>query len=1042
MPKKGRRSSKANASSNSSPNTNNEETKNKRKRIEEKENHEKDDGVPSKKVKKVTLKFSGQEQSFTPKNDEEEENLTHNKKDTVNNEQINNNIIANKKTVSIIDLLDIIHKLYKEDQQGIFYYPVNEAEVPGYSSIIVRPMDLSTLKARLCQLKYKTVGQFKNHMKLIFENAMVFNPPESIFYQEAQRLNELANDVLSQYKDDAKIVFPEELNEPEPNAMQSSLRKSFLYIIEEFQKIDAQAIFHLPVPVDIPNYYLMIEQPLDFQTLKKKIKSGCIKNWNDFKSNLLLIFTNATKYNEPATIFHKVAKQMIKKVDPMIKSVKETGKISEKEATTPAVPTETPKKKKSVPQVETPSKTATSKEAATPSVKEEDVAEKLKSPTKKKSSSTKKWSQRPPPANELELPKFDKETTKQLQLAFLNKLKEADIYSIFLNPVEVPGYTDTIENPMDFSTIQKKIESDEYGGEWKPFEDDVELVFSNAKKFNLSSSVYFKESNRLLRMFRKWKKGLYHITIEQKPLDNSKVLEYFEKVAYYKKREIDPAILDEIAGKAEEPIPEPVKEHVPPATSQPRHIPAKGGTRLMSDIIAELIDELIAQDKNKFFLTPPEKTSDSISEETPLDLIRMRGKKYKKLSVFEEDFKLLCDHAVSINDSRSEIAKEAQRLLKFGEKKIGEIRKRLVKPQDLEKGKPSDSLSKASRRARAENRDNRQLSDKVHKLNREQAKRYEECVKATNNLYRMQKRDLVQNKKDYCPLIEIATVPNELLNPVPCDPGDFPLYEFVSRTTVPMGFASMTFPPATPTTAPIMSQLFQGVTGATAAPAPSLFTIAQTLETPEMKKVQQSIAKCSIPQVLPFAYAQQPRVLSYKPVRIMQRIPMVVKSYTEFVPKISQDEFEFIQNANIDECLRSPKLFQSLMYRDYTTKKEQQKQKDQVDELSLQKLFDSRRKADVDVPLLELLKGTTASTDKTATESKKAASNKVTESEVAIEMSETERELIKDLTSLDHVPQEDLSESQLQEMYDDIVKIMAEQGIDNVLGKEELDNKL
>jgi bromodomain-containing protein 7/9 len=185
MPKKGRRSSKANASSNSSPNTNNEgiyhfkntlsrltaehantsaivsETKNKRKRIEEKENHEKDNGVPSRKVKKVTLKFSGQEQSFTPKNDEEEENLTQNKKDTVNNEQINNNIIANKKTVSIIDLLDIIHKLYKEDQQGIFYYPVNEAEAPGYSSIILHPMDLSTLKARLCQLKYKTVGQFK-----------------------------------------------------------------------------------------------------------------------------------------------------------------------------------------------------------------------------------------------------------------------------------------------------------------------------------------------------------------------------------------------------------------------------------------------------------------------------------------------------------------------------------------------------------------------------------------------------------------------------------------------------------------------------------------------------------------------------------------------------------------------------------------------------------------------------------------------------------------------------------------------------------------
>lgn len=65
------------------------------------------------------------------------------------------------------------------------------------------------------------------------------------------------------------------------------------------------------------------------------------------------------------------------------------------------------------------------------------------------------------------------------------KVKEADLFHKPVDPVElsIPDYPEVITNPMDFSTIKKKLNQSLYTN-MKQFKDDIELTFNNCYKYN------------------------------------------------------------------------------------------------------------------------------------------------------------------------------------------------------------------------------------------------------------------------------------------------------------------------------------------------------------------------------------------------------------------------------------------------------------------------------------------------------------------------------------------------------------------------------
>ncbi|XP_013882171.1 bromodomain-containing protein 1 isoform X2 [Austrofundulus limnaeus] len=81
----------------------------------------------------------------------------------------------------------------------------------------------------------------------------------------------------------------------------------------------------------------------------------------------------------------------------------------------------------------------------------------------------------------------------------LSQLQAKDQYSIFAQPVsikEVPDYMEHIKEPMDFSTMRKRIDAHDYRS-LDEFEADFNLIITNCMKYNAKDTFFYKAGQRM-----------------------------------------------------------------------------------------------------------------------------------------------------------------------------------------------------------------------------------------------------------------------------------------------------------------------------------------------------------------------------------------------------------------------------------------------------------------------------------------------------------------------------------------------------------------
>ena len=85
---------------------------------------------------------------------------------------------------------DIWDYISRDKHAWVFSEPVNAERlgIPDYHSIILEPMDLSTVKAKLKSGEIVSPEEFERNMKLIFQNAMCYHPPGHDVHTMAQHL--------------------------------------------------------------------------------------------------------------------------------------------------------------------------------------------------------------------------------------------------------------------------------------------------------------------------------------------------------------------------------------------------------------------------------------------------------------------------------------------------------------------------------------------------------------------------------------------------------------------------------------------------------------------------------------------------------------------------------------------------------------------------------------------------------------------------------------------------------------------------------------
>ncbi|KAH8412958.1 hypothetical protein KR009_007133 [Drosophila setifemur] len=82
----------------------------------------------------------------------------------------------------------LLRFLEKRDPHQFFAWPVTDDMAPGYSSIISKPMDFSTMRQKMDDHEYASLTEFSDDFKLMCENAIKYNHVDTVYNKAAKRL--------------------------------------------------------------------------------------------------------------------------------------------------------------------------------------------------------------------------------------------------------------------------------------------------------------------------------------------------------------------------------------------------------------------------------------------------------------------------------------------------------------------------------------------------------------------------------------------------------------------------------------------------------------------------------------------------------------------------------------------------------------------------------------------------------------------------------------------------------------------------------------
>jgi bromodomain-containing factor 1 len=98
------------------------------------------------------------------------------------------------------EVLDELHKPVHRPVADPFLKPVDPValNIPHYHKVVKKPMDLSTIKAKLKNGDYENSKEFEADIRLMFNNCYRFNPVTDPVHQMGKRLHEIFNNMWAQ----------------------------------------------------------------------------------------------------------------------------------------------------------------------------------------------------------------------------------------------------------------------------------------------------------------------------------------------------------------------------------------------------------------------------------------------------------------------------------------------------------------------------------------------------------------------------------------------------------------------------------------------------------------------------------------------------------------------------------------------------------------------------------------------------------------------------------------------------------------------------
>uniref|UniRef100_A0A8B9TNA5 Transcription initiation factor TFIID subunit n=1 Tax=Anas platyrhynchos TaxID=8839 RepID=A0A8B9TNA5_ANAPL len=193
-----------------------------------------------------------------------------------------------------------------------FHTPVNPKVVKDYYKIITRPMDLQTLRENVRKRQYPSREEFREHLELIVKNSATYNGPKHSLTQISQSMLDLCDEKLKEKED--KLARLEKAINP---LLDDDDQVAFSFILDNIVTQKMMAVpdswpFHHPVNKKfVPDYYKVIANPMDLETICKNISKHKYQNRETFLDDVNLILANSIKYNGPDSQYTKTAQEIV-----------------------------------------------------------------------------------------------------------------------------------------------------------------------------------------------------------------------------------------------------------------------------------------------------------------------------------------------------------------------------------------------------------------------------------------------------------------------------------------------------------------------------------------------------------------------------------------------------------------------------------------------------------------------------------------------------------------------------------------------------------